>query len=55
MKETAGMGGMAARLAGLPPIPDSEEKTNKKDNKRNFVPESTSSDRTSGTNIIEGT
>ena len=54
MKETAGIGGMAARLGGMSPIRDSEEKTNKKDNKVNFVPESTSSDRTSGTNIIEG-
>ena len=61
MKEKAGMGGMAARMAGLPPIPDSEfkgvskEKTNKNENNQvNFTSESTSSDGTSGTNIIKG-
>ena len=50
-----GVGGMAARMAGLPPIPNSEEKTNKKENNKvNFTSESTSSDGTSGTNIIKG-
>ena len=50
-----GVGMMASRMAGLPPIPDSEEKTNKKENNQiNFVPESTSSDGTSGTNILKG-
>ena len=45
-----GMGGMAARMAGLglPSIPDEEN------NQINFVPQSTSDDRTSGTNIIKG-
>ena len=45
-----GMGGMAARMAGLglPSIPDEEN------NKKNFFPQSTSDDRTSGTNIIKG-
>ena len=44
------MGGMAARMAGLrlPSIPDEEN------NQINFVPQSTSDDRTSGTNIIKG-
>ena len=47
-----GVGMMASRMAGSPPpITDSEVKTNKQ---VNFVPESTSSDGTSGTNIIKG-
>ena len=50
------MAGMASRMAGSPPpITDSEVKTDKKENNQvNFVPESTSSDGTSGTNIIKG-
>ena len=45
-----GMGGMAARMAGLglPSIPDEEK------NQINFFPKSTRDDRTSGTNIIKG-
>ena len=45
-----GMGGMAARMAGLglPSIPDEEN------NQINFGTQSTSDDRTSGTNIIKG-
>lgn len=56
MKKTGGIAGMASRMAGSPPpITDSEEKTNKKENNQvNFIPESSSSDGTSGTNIIEG-
>ena len=56
MKRTGGIAGMASRMAGSPPpITDSEEKTNKKENNQvNFIPESSSSDGTSGTNIIEG-
>ena len=50
MKRTGGIAGMASRMAGSPPpITDSEEKK-----QVNFVPESSSSDGTSGTNIIEG-
>jgi hypothetical protein len=57
-----GMGGMAARMAGLglPSIPDEEFNKNSKENKReennqiNFFPQSTSDDRTSGTDIIKG-
>ena len=47
------MAGMASRMAGSPPpITDSEVKTDKKENNQvNFVPESTSSDGTSGTNL----
>ena len=50
------MAGMASRMAGSPPpITDSIEKTDKKENNQvNFVPESTSSDGTSGTNIVKG-
>mgnify|MGYP003127789846 FL=1 len=56
MKRTGGMAGMASRMAGSPPpITDSIEKTDKKENNQvNFVPESTSSDGTSGTNIVKG-
>ena len=56
MKRTGGIAGMASRMAGSPPpITDSEEKTNKKENNQvNFIPESSSSDGTSGTNIIKG-
>ena len=56
MKRTGGMAGMASRMAGSPPpITDSIEKTDKKENNQvNFVPESTSSDGTSGPNIVKG-
>jgi len=50
-----GVGMMASRMAGLPPTSDSKEKTDKKENNQvNFIPESTSSDGTSGTNIVKG-
>ena len=50
MKRTGGIAGMASRMAGSPPpITDSKE-----NNKVNFTSESTSSDGTSGTNIIKG-
>ena len=56
MKRAGGMAGMASRMAGSPPpITDSKENTDKKENNQvNFIPESTSSDGTSGTNIIKG-
>jgi len=56
MKKAGGMAGMASRMAGSPPpITNSEEKTNKKENNQvNFIPESNTSDGTSGTNIIKG-
>ena len=56
MKRAGGMAGMASRMAGSPPpITDSKEKTDKKENNQvNFIPESTSSDGTSGTNIVKG-
>ena len=55
MKKTGGIAGMASRMAGSPPpITDSEENTNKENNQVNFIPESNSSDGTSGTNIIKG-
>ena len=55
MKKTGGIAGYASRMAGSPlPITDSEEKTNKENNQVNFIPESNSSDGTSGTNIIKG-
>lgn len=56
MKRAGGMAGMASRMAGSPPpITNSEEKTNKKENNQvNFITESNTSDGTSGTNIIKG-
>ena len=55
MKKSGGIAGMASRMAGSPPTTSSEEKTNKKENNQvNFIPESSSSDGTSGTNIIKG-
>ena len=55
MKRAGGIAGMASRMAGSPPpITDSEENTNKENNQVNFIPESNSSDGTSGTNIIKG-
>ena len=50
MKRAGGIAGMASRMSGSPPpITNSEEKK-----QVNFVPESTSNDKTSGTNIIKG-
>ena len=50
------MADMASRMAeSYHSIADSEVETDKKENNQvNFVPESTSSDGTSGTNIIKG-
>ena len=54
MKRDGGVGSFASRMAGsLPSIPDSEKKTNNtKNNQVNFIPETTSNDATSGTDII---
>jgi len=49
-----GIGGMAGRMAGSLPIPDSKGNKKEENNQVNFVPESTSNDSTSGTNVIEG-
>ena len=56
MKRDGGVGCFASRMAGsLPSIPDSEKKTNNtKNNQVNFIPETTSNDATSGTDIIKG-
>ena len=56
MKRDGGVGSFASRMAGsLPSIPDSEKKTNNtKNNQVNFIPETTSNDATSGTDIIKG-